>query len=477
MKGGISMIKREKKTTRRGFLKNSAVTAAGVTLGLHTPGTSFVRSVFGANDKIRMGFIGVGNRGSQLLRIFMSRDDVEVVALCDVYEPYRLRDRSKVDKRFISEIGGQIPRMGENEMFKGKVDRYKDFRELLERKDIDAVCIATPDHWHAIQTIMACEAGKDVYVEKPLTITIHEGRRMVEVAKKTNRVVQVGINRRGSSIYQEAVGLVQGGKIGKVTISRAYHVSNMYPNGIGNAKPEEPPIGFDWDMWLGPRAYRPYQYNICPYRFRWWKDYSSQNGNWGVHSIDAMRWLLGEEAPVAITAHSGKFVLKDDRTIPDTTEVIFEFASGTIMVWGMYEANGGSIIDSGEVELRGTKGNLYISESGYKIVPSRGGQFQDRGTLIEPVEKIQERPDPNMRMRNTPTDNIISNFLDCVKSRKKPLCDLEVGHRSTSFALLANIAEEVRTRIEWDPIKEEITNNKEANKLLHYEYREPWRLG
>jgi len=473
------MIKKEKKTTRRGFLKNSAIAATGITLGLHTPGTPLGRSVLGANDKIRMGFIGVGNRGWKLLRSFMSHDDVEIVALCDVYEPYLLRDRSKVDKRLINELGGKIPPMGENEMFKGKVDRYKDFRKLLERKDIDAVCIATPDHWHAIQTIMACEAGKDVYIEKPLSITIYEGRRMVEVTKKTNRVVQVGINRRGSPIYQEAVGLVQGGKIGKVSIARAYHVSNMYPNGIGNAKPEEPPKGFDWDMWLGPRAYRPYQYNIAPYKFRWWKSYSSQNGNWGVHYIDAMRWLLGEQAPVAITAHSTKSILKDDRTIPDTSEVTYEFASGAIMVFGMYEANGGSLIDSGEIELRGTKGNLYISENGYKILPTRGGQFQDRGTLVEPVERRHEKPEQNMQMRNTPTEgaaNLISNFLDCVKSRKRPLCDLEEGHRSTSFALLANIAEEVRTRIEWDPKKERITNSKKANKLLHYEYRKPWKL-
>ena len=468
---------KEDKITRRDFIKKSATATTGVSLSLSVIGAPTIRPVLGASDKIRMGFIGVGNRGWKLLRSFMSHDDVEVVALCDVYEPYLLRNRSKVDERLINELGGKIPPMGENEMFKGKVDRYKDFRKLLERKDIDAVCIATPDHWHAIQTIMACEAGKDVYVEKPLSIMIHEGRRMVEVAKKTNRIVQVGINRRGSSIYQEAVGLVRGEKIGKVSIARAYRISNMYPNGIGNAKPEEPPKGFDWDMWLGPRAYRPYQYNIAPYKFRWWKSYSSQNGNWGVHYIDAMRWLMGEQAPVAITAHSTKSILKDDRTIPDTTEAIFEFTSGAIIVFGMYEANGGSMIDGGEIELRGTKGNLYISESGYKIVPTRAGQFQDRGTLIEPVEKIRERSERSMR--NTPTEsaaNLISNFLDCVKSRKKPLCDLEVGHRSNSFALLANIAEEVETRIEWDPKKEKITNNNEANKLLHYEYRKPWKL-
>ena len=466
------------KTTRREFIMKSTCAAAGISLGVSAVGSPALGSVLGANDKIRVGFIGVGNRGWKLLRSFMSHDNVDIVALCDVYEPYLQRDLSKVDKRLVSELGGKIPPMGENEMFKGKVDRYKDFRELLERKDIDAVCISTPDHWHAVQMILACQAGKDVYVEKPLSITIQEGRRMVEVAKETNRVVQVGINRRGSRIYQEAAKLVQGGKIGQVSVARAYHISNMYPDGIGKAKAEKPPRGFDWDMWLGPRAYRPYQYNIAPYKFRWWKSYSSQNGNWGVHYIDAMRWLMGEEAPIAITSHSTKDILKDDRTIPDTSEITYELASGAIIVFGMYEACGEEVINGGEIELRGTKGNLIIHEGSYKIVPTGGGQFQDRGTLIEPVEKRSEKPEENLR--NTPTEsaaNLISNFLDCVKSRKQPICDLETGHRSNTFSLLANIAEEVETRIDWDPIHEKVINNEKANKLLHYQYRKPWKLG
>jgi len=468
-----------KKTTRRKFLKNSAVAATGITMGVQAFAAPVIKPVLGANDKIRMGFIGVGNRGWKLMRSFMSHDHVDVVALCDVYEPYLHRDKSKVDKRWIKELGGKIPPMGENEMFKGKVDHYKDFRELLDRKDIDAVCIATPDHWHAVQTIMACQAGKDVYVEKPLSITIHEGRRMVQVAKETGRIVQVGINRRGTSIYQQAVKLIRGGEIGQVSVARAYRINNMYPDGIGNAKPEDPPAGFDWDMWLGPRPYRPYQYNIAPYKFRWWKSYSSQNGNWGVHYIDAMRWLMNEEAPIAITAHSTKAILKDDRTIPDTSEITFELASGAIIVFGMYEACGGEMINDGEIELRGTNGNLVIDESQFKIIrPRYYGQFQQQRSAGEPLIKSREKPEKNLR--NTPTEgaaNLISNFLDCVKTRKQPLCDLETGHRSNSFSLLANISEEVGTRIEWDPENERVTNNDEANKLLHYEYRKPWKLG
>ncbi len=452
--------------TRRSFLGNSACAATAAGLAAQAAVSPAIGQVRGANDRIRMGFIGIGNRGSELLGYFMAAPDVEIAALCDVYEPYLQRDRSKVDPRILKEVGSKAPKMGEQ--FSKAPAREKDFRKLLERKDIDAVCIATPDHWHAIQTIMACEAGKDVYVEKPLTITIAEGRRMVEAAKRTGRVVQVGLNRRGSSIYQEAVGLVGGGAIGKVTLARALYTSLMYPNGIGNAQPGDPPPGMDWDMWLGPRAFRPYQYTMAPYKFRWWQDYSSQMGNWGVHYIDAIRWLMNERAPVSISAHGGKYLLTDDRTIPDTLEVTFEFSSGKMAVFGVYEASGGPTLPEGEVELRGTQGNLYIDDRGYHILPSKPGQFQEAQAGIQD----QKKTFPN---RENPTVNMVRNFLDSVKSRQKGWCDLEEGHRSTSFAHLANIALATKTRLTWDPEKEKFTNSPEANKLLDYEYRKPWR--
>ena len=463
-------MKHDTKNNRRAFIRRSAVTTTGVSLGLHVLGAPAIVSAQGANDRIRMGFIGVGNRGSQLLENFMSNRDVDIAAFCDVYEPYLTRDRTRVHKRFLDELGERIPQMGET--FPSKVDTYKDFRKVLDRKDIDAVCIATPDHWHAIQAIMAMEAGKDVYVEKPLTITIHEGRRMVEAAKRTGRIVQVGLNRRGSTLYQELATRVRAGDIGKVTVARAYHISNMYPDGIGNARQEEPPDGFDWDMWLGPRERRPFQYNIHPYRFRWWSQYSSQMGNWGVHYLDVIRWLIGEQAPSAVTAHGGRYVLKDDRTIPDTMEVTFEFASGAVALFGIYEASGGEVfpVRGTEVEFRGTLANLFTNERSYQIEPCGNGQFQTRTITMEPEEKRPEQAE------NT-TGNMVRNFLDCVKSRERCWCDLEEGHRSTTFAHLANIALETGTRIEWDARNERITNNAKANDLLHYRYRKPWTLG
>jgi predicted dehydrogenase len=468
----------QEKTTRREFLSSSTAAAAAVTLarqaygglGLNSKSGPLTRAAFGANERIRVGFIGVGNRGTQLLRGFLTQDDVEVAALCDVYEPYLTRDHSKVDKKLADSLGGRIPKMAEK--LPSNVARYKDFRRVLERKDIDAVVISTPDHWHAIQTIMACEAGKDVYVEKPLSITIVEGRKMVEAAKRNNRVVQVGLHRRSSQAYRQLAGDVQAGKIGKVTVARAYRISNMYPDGIGKYPDSAPPKGLDWDLWLGPRSQRPYKDNIPLYKFRWWQSYSSQVANWGVHYCDAIRWVLAEEAPASISAHGGRFALDDDRTIPDTMEVIFEMGCGALIVFGQYEASGGPVLASGEIELRGTMGNVYAGTEaqGYTIVPSPPGQFQETKPRVQAQQK--EAPDKNRDL----TVAHIRNFLDCIKTRQRTNCDMETGHRSTTFALLANIALATKSRIEWDPKNERITNNENANDLLHYEYRKPWKL-
>jgi predicted dehydrogenase len=456
---------KQETTSRRAFLGRSSKAAAAVTVGL----SATTRTAWGANSRIRLGFIGVGNRGTQLLHSFMKNDDVQVVALCDVYQPYLDRDRSQVDARLLQELGSRVPTMGED--FGDTVARYTDFRRLLDRKDIDAVVIATPDHWHAIQAIAAMEAGKDIYVEKPLSITIREGRKMVEAAHRTGRVAQVGLHRRSAKLYRNVHQLIQVGKIGKVSVARAYRISNMYPRGIGHASPTAPVAGLDWDMWLGPRSSRPFQRNIMPYKFRWWKAYSSQMGNWGVHYCDAIRWMLSDRAPLSVSAHGGRFAVDDDRTVPDTMEAVFELPSKALLIFGQYEGCGGTALEQGEIEFRGTLANLYTEPegNGFTILPSRPGQFQSRHASVkgEQVAGI----DGNL------TDQHTRNFLDCVKSRATCHCDLETGHRSTTFAHLANIALWTKSRLEWDAQHERVVNNDEANQYLHYEYRPPWKLG
>ena len=409
------------------------------------------RRIVGANDRVRLGVIGVANRGGQLMSAFLKHDDLEIVALCDV-------QRSTLDKA--------------NARLEGKADTYADFRELIDRKDVDAVVVATPDHWHAIQTITACDAGKDVYVEKPLSITIHEGRRMIEAARRNKSVVTVGLHRRSSKLYAEAAGLVSSDGLGKVTVCRAYHRSNMVPAGIGHAEPSAPPDDLDWNMWLGPRPERPFQATIAPYKFRWWHLYSSQTANNGVHFLDCMRWMTGDVAPASISAIGGRFAVDDDRTIPDTLRVTYEMPTGRLFVFGMFETSGNRTLPrEGYFELRGTQGTLYCWDRQYEIVPERGGQFQDREPRMEPITVPRPEDDRNHTAQHA------RNFLDCIRSREKPACDVEEGHRSTVMALLAKISWLTRSRLEWDPEAERITNHEEANSMLHYEYREPWKLG
>jgi predicted dehydrogenase len=470
----------DNKTTRRDFIKKSSLAVAGLSLAQRGfPLIDLNKTIIGANDRINTGFIGVGNRGTQLMHLFMGQPDCEVAGLCDVYQPYTTRNYATVNPRYIKDLGDTgwpIPKMGEK--FPKRVTQYTDYRKMLDNKDIDAVCIATPDHWHALQTIDAIKAGKDVFVEKPLSKTIAEGRAMVEVGKNSKQVITVGLNRRGAPTFQKLAKEVPAGKIGKITFAQACHVSNMFPNGIGKMGPETPPSDFDWDMWLGPRAYRPYQYNIAPYRFRWWEDYANQISNNGIHYLDLIRWLIDEEAPTSVSAHGGKFVIDDDRTIPDTMHVTYEFASGVIVTINILEASSGSFLPSGFLEFRGTKGTLYTGENDYTIIPTKAGQFQKWDKLMEP-EKYSIREDDTLLIDGSykgSAFSLIRNFLDCVKSREEPWATLEIGHRSTTLAHLGTIAMQTKQRLEWDGNKERFTNSNEANKLLSYKYRKPWKL-
>ena len=430
--------------TRRGFVKTSAAAAVAASIA--------PSKVLGANDRIRMGFIGTANRGGQLIQATVPHQDAEIVAVCDVYKPAM--------EQWPEKLGHSVA-------------MYQDFRKLIERDDIDAIVIATPDHWHALQTIMACQAGKDVYVEKPLSITIHEGRKMVEAARQYEKVVAVGTHRRASKLVARLAQLIADDTIGKVTVARYCRLSNMWPNGIGNAPPSDPPEGLDWDMWLGPRPMRPFQETITPYKFRWWHLYSSQIGNWGVHYFDMFRWVLGEIGPSAVVALGGQYATTDDRTIPDTMEVVFEFASGRLITFGQYEASGYKAFAAGQFEIRGTKGIVLGTDRVMEVIPERGGQFQDSEPRMEPMklEANAEGDNKDVTIAN------MRNFLDCIKTRERPLADVEEGHRSTTMSLLGNIALATKSRIDWDPVSERITNNEDANTLLHYEYRAPWKLG
>ncbi len=445
--------------TRRRFTLGAAAIGAGMIARQPALG------VLGANERIGLGIIGVGNRGDQLIDGFKVHNDAEFVAVCDVFKPYLAAARAKLN---------------------GKPDEYGDYRKMLDRKDVDAVLIATPDHWHALQCIDACRAGKDVYVEKPLSLVIGEGRRMVEVAAETKRVVQVGIQRRAARFVQEAVALIRSGAIGHVTVAKCYHVVNEYPHGFGDVPDCAPPPELDWDAWLGPAPKVPYNPNRCLYKFRWFRAYSGgQLTNMGTHYLDLIQWALGHDAPVAVTAMGGRYAVKDKREIPDTMEVVWQYPGGTLVTFSQYNCNAAPAnVRGGAVEFRGTHGTMYIGGNSYEIVPEQHHKIPLPGN--DPLRRKENRDAyaPTVpackagQGRGQVTESAHArDFLDCIKSRKECLCPIEAGHRSTSATLLGNIAYDRKRRIEWDGRIERVTNDDKANDLLMYSYRAPWKLG
>lgn len=441
---------------RREFTKRAA--AAGLTTAF-----SGIR-VLGANDRIRIGFIGIGNRGDQVLDGFLAHRDAEVMAICDLHQPY---------------LDFAAKKIGTNPQ------QFKDYRKLLDLKDVDAVVIATPDHWHALQTIHAFQAGKDVYVEKPLALCVQEGRHMVEAARHYQRVTQVGLMRRSLTAAREAADYIRGGGIGKVTLVRSFQIVNEWPKGIGNPPDEDPPAEFDWEAWLGPAPKVRYNRNRTFYKFRWFYDYSGgQVTNFGTHYLDFTHMLLGQEVPQAVTVMGAKLAVEDNREVPDTLEALWTYPGGTLVTFSQFNASSAPAdLRNSTVEVRGTKGTLYLSWWSFEVVPEEvadkespvrspldrtpvSGWDTNRHTVIDP-RKVDGDDSTAAHARN---------FLDCVRSRKPCDCDIEIGHRSTSATLIANIALKTKSYLEWDGSRERFTNNEGANHHLNYEYRAPYKL-
>jgi predicted dehydrogenase len=439
--------------TRRDFARGAALTTA----------LSYSR-VMGANERVRMGYIGLGNRGDQVHDAFLEHGDQETAAVCDLRDDYM---------DFAIRKSRATPR------------KYKEYKALLDAKDVDAVAIATPDHWHALMFLDACHAGKDVYVEKPLSLTVVEGRKMVEAAERTRRVSQVGTQRRSTASLKEAAEFVRGGGIGKVTVAKSWHIANQYPNGIGSPADSAPPNAEEWDRWLGPAPKVPYNPNRSYYKFRWFYNYSGgQLTNFGVHNVDMMRWCLGVDYPRRVTALGGKYVIQDNREIPDTLEVMWEY-DGTLMTFAQYEASGAPTNPfKAEIELRGTKGVMYLAGGKWEVLPE---QVNDLTFFARtPLDRVSERAYRNRKPAIEPRSNgrgvestqaHARNFLDCVKSRAKCNADVLIGHISTSTTLLGNIAHKTRSLLEWDGRAERFTNSEAANQLLSYRYRAPYKLG
>jgi len=447
--------KRTKKAnaiTRREFLKSSAVAGAIFAVPTIVPS-----SVFGADapsNRITIGCIGTGNQGVNNMRGFMQNDDVQVLAVCDV----NTGSDEYPSRRF---LGREPARKIVNDFYAKKTrsvsyrgcDAYIDFRDVLTRDDIDAVLIVTPDHWHAIMTVMAARAGKDIYCEKPLSLTIAGGRAMVEAVRRYGVVLQTGTHHRSKDRIRFVCELVRNGRIGR--LKRIIIQTGAYGRGP-DWKPMLVPEGLDYDMWLGPAPWVPYHKNRCIYKFRMILDYSGgQVTNTGAHSIDICQWANGTEltGPVEVEDLGGEF--PKDGLHDTASKVHFRvvFANGVEMIC---RGKGPSQV----ARFEGTKGWIDCGYSEFKTYPE---SLKD--SVIGPNE-----------IHLYKSRNHYRNFLDCVKTRQEPIAPVEIGHRSSTVCHLGNIAMLLGRKLKWDPEKERFTNDPAANRMVARSMRAPWRL-
>ena len=400
--------------------------------------------VQGANDRLRLGLIGSGGRGREDWGNFLRQPEIEPVAVCDVYEPFREQGIA---------------------MTQGRAQPLKDFRALLDRKDVDAVIVGTPDHWHAAITVAACQAGKDVYCEKPLSLTVVEGRKMLEAARKNNRVVQTGSQQRSGAHYAQAVKLIRDGGIGDVHRIRAGMQRNIYPGLKPTALQSGLTSALDWDMWLGPAPARPFDPFRCIYNFRWFWDYSGgQMTNWGAHHLDIARWIVGATAPVTVSGAGGRYALKDGGETPDVQEVIYQFP-GVVVSWTSSEISEGQPFT---LDIYGTRGTLSLTRQGFEVKPEMASKEGKK--LKEPLMEPLRADGTDLNVSH------VRNFIECVKSRQKPNADVEEGHRSAVMCHLGNISTRLGRTLRWDAEKEQIMDDADANKWLERPYRGSWKI-
>lgn len=445
--------------TRRTFVKTAAV-------GLTALSAS---RVLGANERVNVGLIGFGLIGRFHLAALKEQPDVQVTAVCDVH-------------------GGRAEAAAA--MAGTQPARHRDFRKLLEDKNVDAVYVATPDHWHALMTMMACVAGKDVYVEKPLTLFVREGRWMLEVARRTNRVVQVGTQNRSGPPFQHARELIRQGRLGTIVSASNNNSRNVMP-GFGNPPDGEPPPELDYDLFLGPAPKRPYNPNRSIYHFRWFWDYSGgQATNLGQHSLDLVHWMLDVKAPQSVYSVGGRRFLKDNCEVPDTQDIIMEYPGFTVTCQYREATAGRGGLGMGGLTIYGTKGCLPISRAGFEL---HADPKVDPNNLVagilgvkgHPVGGPQLQPETQGQSWTTPEKDESGdaikdyarhtrNFLDCVKSRKQPLSDLQSGHEIATACHLSNLSLRVGRKLIWDADKEEVVGDREANSMLVRPYRAPW---
>ena len=423
--------------SRREFLKKAGIGSAGLAASAWTRATQAVA----ANDRIVLGVIGCGSQGGILARCFAESPAANVAYLCDP-------DSNRRDK-----VKGVV----------GAGRAVGDLRRVLDDDSVDAVVVATPDHWHAPAAILACEAGKHVYVEKPCSHNLRESRLLLDAARRNRRVVQHGTDSRSRALIAGAVQMLREGVIGEVLAAKAWNI--QLRRNIGHEQPSDPPPELDYDMWVGPAEYAPFQKNCFHYDWRWWYNFGTGDiGNDGAHEIDYARWGLGVEGlPTTVAALGGKYFHDDDRQFPDTAMCVFEWPGDgkpgdrrqlvfEMRLWDTcYPHN----VDSG-AEFYGTAGKMFVSKRGKLAV------YGERNRRIE-----------NPRPKEPPTlvSNHYDDFLHAIRNERKPRADIQIAHDSVALIHLANVAVRLGRSLHVDTSQERIIDDQEANRLLSRAYR------
>jgi predicted dehydrogenase len=445
---------------RRSFVQKVTLASAGTALSVPLVKSAWASS---PNESVNIAVIGIRSRGKDHYRALAQVPNVNIVAICDI------------DQRLLPEAAAEI------EKLTGKRPATEtEYRKILDNKDIDAVSIATPNHWHALMTIWACQAGKDVYVEKPVSHTIEEGRKMVEAARKYNRVVQTGTQARSQTATRNAMSYINDGEMGKIYMARGLCLK---PRGsIGHVKDSEIPAGVDWNTFLGPAPYRPFNENRFHYKWHWfWDTGCGDLGNQGIHQADIARWALGKRThPVRIKGTGGYFIWDSDQETPNMQQLEFEYEDGSIL---QFEVRG--LGTNAEAGIR--VGDLIYGSKGWMSMEN-----EDEGISKVYLSDINIQPSGYSSYKenegpvftnDVPAEahsvvNHFSNFVNCVKSRKWQDLNAEImeGHLSTSLCHLGNIATRLNRTLYFNPGAEQFVNDPEADAYLTKIYRPPFLL-
>lgn len=434
--------------TRRKFITNSLLTAGGAIM-VNYPMNNLFGKTRSANDKIVAGLIGCKGMGFANIKAFLAQENTECGALCDVDENI-LKERA-VD---LEKIQGKKPAL------------YKDFRKLLENKDLDVIIIATPDHWHCLPFVYACQAGKDIYCEKPLSNTIQEINLMEKAAKQYNRVVQIGQWQRSDPHWQDAIRYVYSGKLGKIRTVRAWSYQGWMKS-VPVVANEPVPSGVDYDFWLGPAPARPFNRNRFHFTFRWFWDYAGgMMTDWGVHILDYALYGMKVASPLSVMAMGGKFAYPDDACeTPDTLQALFEFDDFTLLWDHGIGIDGGYYGRGHGVGFVGNNGTLVVDRGGWEVIP----EYENKTPKLERVEL--------QKAYGNGLDLHMKNFIACLRDRNlTPNAGIEIGANIARVANLGNIAYKTGRRLYWNGSESVFLNDQEANLLLNANYRMPWIL-